>query len=118
MMDDQTIKKFPQDIRINTDDLSYTEFFSTGCFDKENLTRNLAYMNDHRCLVYNTFYNIKDQQLMGRYLDGNKYLTESLYDMLRGDRKNALNKLRKAVQVNPEDAEYPLLLRFYYHVAE
>jgi Flp pilus assembly protein TadD len=38
--------------------------------------------------------------------------------MLRGDRKNALEKLREAVRGNPEDAEYPFLLRFYYHVAE
>jgi predicted membrane-bound spermidine synthase len=118
MMDDQTIKKFPQDIRINTDDRSYTEFFSLDCFDPENLPDNLAYMNDHRCLLYNTFYDVADQQLMEHYLSGNKYLTESLYDMLRGDRKNALEKLREAVRVNPEDAEYPFLLRFYYHVAE
>jgi len=118
MMDDQTIKNFPQDIKINTDDHSYTEFFSLDCFDPENLPDNLAYMNDHRCLVYNTFYNVKDQELMEHYLEGNKYLTESLYYMLQGNRKQALNKLREAVRVNPEDAEYPFLLRFYYNVEE
>jgi tetratricopeptide (TPR) repeat protein len=52
------------------------------------------------------------------HLDGNKYLTESLYYMLQGERKQALNKLREAVRVNPEDAEYPFLLRFYFNVEE
>jgi len=118
MMDDQTIKQFPEDVRINTDDLSYTEFFSMDCFDKQNLTNNLAYMNDHRCLVYNTFYNVADQPLMKRYLAGNKYLNESLYYMLQGNRKQALNKLREAVRVNPEDREYPFLLRFYFNKVE
>ena len=118
MMDDQTIEKFPPDIRINTDDLSYTEFFSTGCFDEKNLTNNLAYMNNHRCLIYNTFYNVENQQLMESYLAGNKYLTESLYDLLLGNRRDALAKLREAVKVNPEDREYPFLIRFYFNVTE
>ena len=75
-------------------------------------------MNNHRCLIYNTVYNIENQQLMESYLAGNKYLTEGLYDLLLGNRRDALAKLREAVKVNPEDREYPFLIRFYFNVAE
>ncbi|RLD86464.1 MAG: hypothetical protein DRJ02_08560, partial [Bacteroidetes bacterium] len=118
MMDDKTINGFPKDVRINTDDLSYTEFFSMKCFNPENLTNNLAYMAEDRCNINNVFYNIDNAQLMDRYLAGNKYLVESLYYQLKGDRDRSLNELRKAVNVNPENGEYPFLIRFNFNVAE
>jgi len=117
MMDDKTIQEFPDDIQINTDDLSYTEFFSMDCFDEDNLTQNLAYMAENRCNINNVFYNIDNPQLMDRYLAGNEYLVESLYYFLKGDMNQSLMELRKAVEENPEDEEYPFLIRFNFGVA-
>ncbi len=96
MMDAKTIQKFPDGIPINTDDLSYTEFFSMNCFDEDNLTNNLAYMAENRCNLHNVFYQIDDLQLMDRYLAGNEYLVESLYFYLKGDMNQSLIELRKA----------------------
>ena len=118
MMEDKTIERFPETIKINSDDLSYTEFFSMDCFNRDNLTDNLAYMAANRCDINNVFYNIDDTPLMDRYLAGNEYLVESLYYQLKGDRDRSLNELRKAAKVNPEDGEYPFLFRFYFNVAE
>lgn len=116
IMDNKTIENLPEEIKINKDDLSYTEFFSMDCFDNENLTNNLAYMADNRCNINNVFYNIDNAQLMERYLAGNEYLIESLYYFLKGDRDKSLSELRKAVKVNPEDEEYPFLIRFNFDV--
>jgi len=116
MMDNKTIENLPEEIKINKDDLSYTEFFSMDCFDNENLTNNLAYMADNRCNINNVFYNIDNAQLMEHYLAGNEYLVESLYYFLKGDKSKSLNELRKAVKVNPEDEEYPFLIRFNFDV--
>ncbi|MCB2207363.1 MAG: fused MFS/spermidine synthase [Bacteroidetes bacterium] len=116
MMDDKTIQNFPDDIQINTDNLSYTEFFSMDCFDEDNLTNNLAYMAENRCNIHNVFYNIDDFQLMDRYLAGNEFLVESLYYYLKGDMNQSLSELRKAVEVNPEDEEYPFLIQFNFNV--
>ena len=95
MMDNKTIENLPEEIKINEDDLSYTEFFSMDCFDNENLTNNLAYMADSRCNINNVFYNIDNTQLMERYLAGNEFLVESLYYFLKGDRDKSLNELKK-----------------------
>lgn len=116
MMDDQTINKFPDDIQINKDDLSYTEFFSMDCFSEDNLTNNLSYMADNRCNINNVFYNIDNPQLMDRYLTGNEYLVESLFYYLKGDFNQSLIELRNAVKVNPEDEEYPFLIRFNFDI--
>jgi len=116
MMDNKTIENLPEEIKINEDNLSYTEFFSMDCFDNENLTNNLAYMAGNRCNVNNVFYNIDNTQLMEHYLTGNEFLVESLYYFLKGDRDKSLNELRKAVKVNPEDEEYPFLIRFNFDV--
>lgn len=116
MMDDKTIQKFPADIKINSDDLSYTEFFSMDCFSEDNLTKNLSYMAVNRCNIHNVFYQIDDLQLMDRYLAGNEYLVESLYYYLKGEMSQSLIELRKAVEVNPEDQEYPFLIRFNFNI--
>lgn len=116
MLDDRTIKELTREYEINRDNLSYTEFFSMDCFDGGNLTNNLAFLAENRCNIHNVFYNIDDQQLMDRYLAGNAYLVESLYYYLRGDMKRSLAELRKAVKVNPEDGEYPFLIRFNFDV--
>jgi hypothetical protein len=42
---------------------------------------------------------------------------ESLYYYLKGDMNQSLIELRKAVEVNPEDGEYPFLVRFNFSIA-
>jgi spermidine synthase len=117
MMDEKTIQQFPENTGINTDDLSYTEFFSMNCFSEDNLTNNLTYMAENRCNIHNIFYNIDSLQMMDRYMDGNEFLVESLYYYLKGDMNQSLVELRKAVEVNPEDKEYPFLIKFNFGVA-
>jgi hypothetical protein len=116
MLDNKLIRDLPDEIKINRDNLSYTEFFSMDCFDKDNLTNNLAFLAENRCNLHNVFYNVDDQQLMDRYLAGNKYLVESLYYYLQGDKNRSLTELRKAVNANPEDGEYPFLIRFNFNI--
>jgi len=118
MMDDKTIKDFSPEIKINRDNLSYTEFFSMDCFNSENLPDNLAYMAASRCNINNVFYNIDNPQLTDRYLAGNEYLVKSLYYQLKGNRKKSLNELKEAAKVNPEDGEYPFLIKFNFNGAD
>ncbi len=117
MMDEKTIQQFPENTGINTDDLSYTEFFSMNCFSEDNLTKNLTYMAENRCNIHNLFYNIDSLQMMDRYMAGNEFLVGSLYYYLKGDMNRSLVELRKAVEVNPEDKEHPFLIRFNFGVA-
>jgi hypothetical protein len=74
-------------------------------------------MAENRCNIHNIFYNIDSLQMMDRYMDGNEFLVESLYYYLKGDMNQSLVELRKAVEVNPEDKEYPFLIKFNFGVA-
>ena len=114
IFDSEKIEEFSNNIKINTDDLSYTEFFSFDCFNKNNIYNNLKYLSENRCNINKVFSNIYDIRKMNRFVKGNKKLTESLYFSLKGDKKNALNSLLKAKSINPEDQEFPFLLKFYF----
>lgn len=114
VLDSKSIQEFPEDIRINTDDLNYTEFFSFDSFDPENLYQNLKYLSENRCEVNDVFKGIENPNKMKRYTAGNIRLTNSLYHMLRGERRKALIQLQKAARVNPENQEYPFLIKFYF----
>jgi len=110
------IDGFSENIKINTDNLSYTEFFSFDCFNANNLYDNLRYFSENRCQISDVFINIDNQKKMNRFVNGNIKLTESIYYSLKGDKKNALKFLREAKNINPEDQEFPFLLKFYYNV--
>ncbi|MEA2042541.1 MAG: fused MFS/spermidine synthase [Bacteroidota bacterium] len=114
VMDKELINKLPADIEINTDNLNYTEFFSFDCFDDSNLYNNLKYLSDNRCAVSQVFNNIPDEARMNQYVAGNKALTESLYYSLSGKKQPAVKALQKACLINPEDKEFPFLLKLYY----
>ena len=109
-----SIKKFPDNIKINTDNLSYTEFFSFDCLKKDNLYKNLKYLSENRANISDAFINIEDTNEMRKYILGNIKNTESLYYSIVGNRKKAYFSLRKAIEINPEDKEYPFLLKFYF----
>ncbi len=114
IFDANKIEELTKNAKINTDNLSYTEFFSFDCFNENNLYNNLKFLSENRCDINNVFANIYNAQLMNKFIAGNKKLTESLYYSLIGDKNNALNKLREAVIVNPEDKEFPFFIKFYY----
>jgi len=114
MLDGPAIAKLGVDSRINTDDRSYTEFFAPGCLAEDNLGKNLRFLMDSRTETAAVFANVEDQARMERFVQGNQLLTESLYHKLGGDEPRSLELLRRACQVNPEDREFPFLIRLYY----
>jgi len=114
VLDSAQISKFPADIKVNTDDKPYAEFFKLSSFEAGNLTSNLEFLNKNRCDVNRVFRNIPDQAMMGRFIRGNELLTEGVYYDLQGNRKEFLGKLQAAVAANPEDEEYPFLIQFNF----
>lgn len=114
MLDGQTIRELAAGSAINTDDKSYTEFFNPDCLLEENIGRNLQFLMNSRSDLDGTFKNISRPDLMQRYLEGNRLLTESLYYKLERDDKRSLELLKQAVMANPEDQEYPFLIKLYF----
>lgn len=114
VLDSTAIARFPSHIRINTDNRPLTEFFRLSSFDAQNLTMNLDYLNKNRADVNRIFTNIPDQSLMERFIRGNVLLTEGVSSDLKGNRREFLNKLQAAVAANPEDEEYPFLIKFNF----
>lgn len=114
MLDGPTIEQYIPEIKINSDDRSYTEFFAPGCLDEKNIGRNLEFFLRHRTDFGRVIRKIPDPGKMARFAEGNRLLTEALFYKLNGDEKQSLETLRRACRVNPEDQEYPFLIRFYY----
>lgn len=114
IFDAKAIKNFPANIKVNTDDHSYVEFFDFSVFEEDNLPANLDYLNKHRTGVYRTFQNIPDNRKMLRFIRGNQYMTKGLEGMLRQNKKVLYQNLQKAIRVNPENEEYPFLLKLYF----
>ncbi len=114
VMSPESIGNISEDIEINTDDLSYTEFFALDCFNPENLYENLKYISNNRSHVNEAFNNIEALSKMDTFINGNRKMTESLYFSLKGDSRQAVNALREACKVNPDNQEYPFLLKFYF----
>jgi spermidine synthase len=114
ILDSAQIEKTTKEIKINTDDRSYLEFFSFSSFKSENLTQNLLYLSQNRSGVNNVFYNIEDKMKMNRFIKGNVLLTEGLYYFLQGNTIRFGNNLNIACKENPEDEEFPFLIKFYF----
>ncbi len=114
MLDGDTISRLGKNSALNTDDLSYTEFFNPDCLLEENIGRNLQFLMQNRCDPGAIFKDIPRPDLMQRYLEGNRLLTESLYYKLERDDRRSLALLKQAVQANPEDQEFPFLIKLYF----
>ncbi|MDD4596419.1 MAG: hypothetical protein PHW35_00485, partial [Lentimicrobiaceae bacterium] len=108
------IAGFSDNLRINTDNRSYTEFFRLSAFDENNFPNNLNFVNTHRANVFRVFNQIPDSAMMHRFVRGNRLLTEGLYANLSGDRARFRHKLMEAIKANPANEELPFLLRFYF----
>lgn len=114
ILDGPTIARLGTHSKILTDDRSYTEFFSPACLDEANLTKNLRYLMDNRAEIGTVFANISAPEKMAKFVQGNQLLTESLFYQMSGDRQRGLQLLREACRVNPEDQEFPFLIRLNY----
>ncbi len=110
-LDGPTIGRLTAGARLNTDDRSTTEFFAPGCLDEANLSANLRYLQERRVGVEAVFDGIPDPALMARFVEGNRLLTESLVRQTGGDPRGGLQALQEACRANPEDLEYPFLIR-------
>jgi len=117
MLDGKSIKKFPSETRINTDNRSYLEFFSPSCFDADNLIKNITFLSENRANINRVFNGIEDAPKMDRFVQGNQNFIKSVISFQKGEKQKSLEELRMAVRVNPENQEYPFLIKFYYNVA-
>jgi len=115
LLDKTDISKFPTHIKINTDNHSYVEFFNLHSFDSQNLTMNLNYLNSMRSKPNRVFVNISDSLMMQKFVEGNIQLTLGLHEMLKSNNKGFLNYLQNACAVNPEDEEYPFLIKLHFN---
>lgn len=114
VLDSVQIKRFPPGVRINTDNDPYTEFFELSSFDEENLLQNLKWINQNRGGVERIFTNVTDTAQMNHFKRGNYLLTESVYYWLQGNTGRYIEILQQACKENPEDEEYPFLIKFHY----
>lgn len=115
LLDSNDISKFPADIKINEDNHSYVEFFNLHSFDQQNSSKNLAYLNSIRGANSRVFENIDDTATMQRFVEGNIELTLGLTEMLNKNNKAFLHHLQNACSINPEDEEYPFLIKFHFN---
>jgi spermidine synthase len=116
MLDGEIIKNFSSEIKINTDNLSYLEFFTPSCFDEDNLNKNITFLSENRVEVNEVFSSIDDPQKMERFIRGNQNFIKSAISFQNGEKQKSLDELHEAVKVNPENQEYPFLIKFYYNV--
>lgn len=108
-----SIKAFPKNIRLNTDNRPLPEFFRLSAFDNENMVLNLKYLSENRTDVSAIFFNIPDSAMMQRFVAGNRIFSEGVAADLQGNRQALLFKLQEAARMNPENEEYPFLMKFY-----
>ncbi|HON18108.1 MAG TPA: hypothetical protein PK990_02960 [Salinivirgaceae bacterium] len=113
MLDSSAIAKLCADKKINTDNHTWTDYFDFDALREENLWKNLQFLNQNRSNIEKIFTNVPDTIVLRRFFKGNFYLTEGLVELHRGNKHGLFQYLEKAAMVNPENVEYPLLLRFY-----
>ncbi len=113
-LDGKTVAKLGEELALNTDDLSYTEFFDADCLDPANISLNLDTFLKNRTDISEIFSNVDDQDMLHRYVRGNQLMTESLFYQFNGDRRGSLHRLQQACKANPEDPEYPFMIKLNY----
>ncbi|MBW6492158.1 MAG: fused MFS/spermidine synthase [Lentimicrobium sp.] len=113
ILDSNAIAAFPEYIRINTDNKPLTEFFRLSSFDNGNMILNLNFLDENRTHTGSLFTNIPDSLMLQRFVNGNKLFARGVAADLEGNRRELIAKLREASQVNPENEEYPFLIKFY-----
>jgi hypothetical protein len=64
--------------------------------------------------VNRIFTNIDDPRLMSKFIYSNQIFTDGIIAMLRGDNQKYKEALVKAQHENPENQEYPFLLKLLF----
>ena len=116
MLTSKCIEEFDKEIEINSDNLSYLEFFSPSCFNSDNLNKNISFLSEHRSDISEIFYSVPDKRKMASFVKGSQLFIKSMKSFQKGERQKSLEELREAVKANPENQEYPFLIKFYYNV--
>jgi spermidine synthase len=111
IFDDIALKQITESYKINTDNIAYTDYFAFESLKEENIFNNLKFISENRSGTERFFTNIEDTVSMKRFIKGNIYLTTGLYYKLQGNHQEFYRNLEKAAMVNPENEEYPLLMR-------
>lgn len=113
IFDGAAIRAFPERVRLNTDDHPLTEFFALASLEEGNTPVNLLYLSDRRSPVQGFFTGIPDMARMTRFVEGNRLLSAGIARDLAGDRAGFLNSLQAAIAANPENEEYPFLIKYF-----
>lgn len=113
IFDGAAIAAFPERIRLNLDHRPLTEFFALESLDEANTPRNLAFLNDHRVAPERLFAAVPDAAALARFVEGNRLLTAGIVKDVAGDRAGFLAAVAEAAQANPENEEYPFLIKFF-----
>ena len=116
MLDKTQISNIDPEININTDNLSYLEFFKPSCFDNDNLSKNITYLSNNRTDLNQVFSAIPDPEQMNRFVAGSQHFIKSSIYFQEGQQQKSLDELRNAARINPENQEYPFLIKFYFNV--
>ncbi len=111
----EQIEENTANITINTDDKSYLEFFSFDAFKTINLIDNLTFLNQHRGGINSAFVNVEDPKLFSKFIYANQLFTEGVIEMLRENQLGYKFALKKAIEVNPENQEFPFLLKLLFN---
>lgn len=111
ILDENSVRNFTADARINTDDRPILEFFTPSSLRRENWHINLIELLNHRSDVTNTFTNIDDRGKMNRYLKGQNLFLSSLVYKNKGDIARSISALKAAAKINPENNEILSILK-------
>jgi spermidine synthase len=114
VLDAPAIARLVATSRLNTDNRSYTEFFRPACLDAGNLVQNLRYLQEQRVPLAGVFRDVPDPGLLDRFVQGNRLMTDALAHKLSGADRESFAALQEAMAVNPEDQEFPFLMRLYF----
>lgn len=111
ILDENSVRNFTADARINTDDHPVLEFFTPSSLRRENWHINLIELLKYRSDLINTFTNIDNPEKMNQYLKGQNLFMSSLVYKNKGDIARSISALKAAAKVNPENNEILSILK-------
>lgn len=111
LLNQEGIRNFDRQTRINTDNQPILEFFTPASLKRENWELNMNSLFRLRAEVSQLIKGIDDLEKLNRYLLGQKYFIEGLIYQNRGKRQEMLEAFRKVLEINPENKEIKLFLQ-------
>jgi len=110
ILDEAAVNRFSIDAIINTDNHPILEFFRPSSLKRENWEVNICKLMDYKIDPKNIFYNIADEEKLGRYIKGQKHFVSALVYKNSGDIKNVIEEYKNGLAVNPENTEIRIFL--------